>query len=244
MTTAGLHWEYAMMPFRTALKLGRVSNLPTVWTNVLAGLALSALEPPWRLVAPLGVAVSLLYVSGMYLNDAFDARWDAANRAERPIPAGEVSARTVFRVGFAMMAAALVILAVATNSAALVAGLVLAGLILVYDVSHKGNPLAPFVMGLCRVAVYGVAANAAGNPLTPPLLAGAFFLFFYLVLLTLIARQETKDPKIPRLVGRLIAGISLVDGAQVLAMGHPWVALACAGAFVLTLRLQKRVAGT
>jgi hypothetical protein len=70
------------------------------------------------------------------------------------------------------------------------------------------------------------------------------FLFLYLVMLTMIARQETTDPRLPRLVARLIAGISLVDGAQLLAMGHPWVALACVGAFALTLALQKRVAGT
>jgi 4-hydroxybenzoate polyprenyltransferase len=233
-----------MMALGTALKLGRVSNLPTVWTNVLAGVALAALEPEWRVVLPVGIAVSLLYVAGMYLNDAFDRRWDAEHRPERPIPAGEVSARAVFQAGFGMMGAALVVLGAATTSRALVAGLVLAGLILLYDVSHKSNRFAPAVMGLCRVAVYFVAASAAGTALSPPLLVGAVFLFAYLVLLSSIARTETKDPKIPRLVGRLIAGIALVDGAQLLAIGHPWIALACVGAFALTLRLQKRVAGT
>jgi hypothetical protein len=64
------------------------------------------------------------------------------------------------------------------------------------------------------------------------------------VFLSSIARRETTDPKLPRLVGRLIAGISLVDGAQLLVIGQEWLALACVGAFALTLRLQKRVAGT
>ncbi len=232
------------MTLRTALKLGRVSNLPTVWTNVLAGVALATLEPPWKVVLPVGVAVSLLYVAGMYLNDAFDHGWDAQHRAERPIPAGEVPARLVFQAGFGMMAAALVILAVATNARTLVAGLVLAGLILLYDVSHKGNRLAPAIMGLCRVSVYAVAASATGTTFTPPVVVGAFFLFSYLVMLSTIARQETTDPKLPRLVSRLIAGISLVDGVQLLVVGEPWVALGCVGAFALTLRLQRRVAGT
>jgi 4-hydroxybenzoate polyprenyltransferase len=235
------------MTLGTALKLGRVSNLPTVWTNVVAGVALAVLEPRWRVVLPVGLAVSLLYVAGMFLNDAFDVRWDAQHRPERPIPAGEVPLATVFRAGFGMMAAALVVLGVAVSAQALFAGVVLAVLILVYDMSHKGNPIAPVVMGLCRVAAYGVAAAAAGAPFAPPVVIGAAFLFFYLVMLSIIARQETKDPKdpkVPRLVSRLIAGISLVDGLQLLVVGHPLAALLCVGAFVLTLRLQRRVAGT
>jgi 4-hydroxybenzoate polyprenyltransferase len=233
-----------MMSGRTALKLGRVSNLPTVWTNVIAGMALSTLEPSWKAALPVGVAVSLLFVAGMYLNDAFDHRWDAAHRPERPIPAGDVSARAVFQAGFGMMLVALVVLAVGTTGRALVAGLVLAGLILAYDVSHKGNRFAPAITGLCRVAVYGVAASATGRTFAPPVVVGAAFLFLYLVTLSLIARQETTDPRLPRLVGRLIAGISLVDGLQLLVIGEPWLALGCVGAFALTLVLQKRVAGT
>jgi 4-hydroxybenzoate polyprenyltransferase len=231
------------MTLQTALKLGRVSNLPTVWTNVLAGVALAALEPPWRVVLPVGIAVSLLYVAGMYLNDAFDARWDAQHRPERPIPSGEVSARLVFRAGFGMMAAALILLAVTTNTQAVVAGLVLAGLIVLYDTRHKGNRFAPALMGLCRVAVYAVAAAATGT-FAPPVAVGALFLFGYLVMLSMIARQETTNPKVPALVGKLIAGIALIDGLQLVAVDQAKVALACVGAFALTLALQRRVAGT
>ena len=229
---------------RTALKLGRVSNLPTVWTNVIAGVALSTLEVSWEIVLPVAVAASLLYVAGMYLNDAFDRRWDAQHRPDRPIPAGEVSARLVFQSGFAMIGAALVVLAVATSSRAFVAGVVLAGLVVLYDVSHKRTRFAPAIMGLCRVGVYLLASSAAGRTFAPPVVVGALFLFCYLVFLSTIARRETTDPKLPRLVGRLIAGISLVDGAQLLVVGEWWAALACVGAFALTLTWQRRVAGT
>jgi 4-hydroxybenzoate polyprenyltransferase len=243
------------MSVRTALKLGRVSNLPTVWTNVLAGMALNNGVADARVTVPVfvpvfvpvGVAVSLLYVAGMYLNDAFDHRWDAQHRPERPIPAGEVDARTVFVAGFGMMAAALVILLLGPGGArTLVPGGALAGLILLYDVSHKKNPAAPIVMGLCRVAVYFTAARAVAPRLAfaPPVYVGAAFLLFYLVTLSLIARDETKNPKLRGLVGWLIAGISLVDGAQLLVMGHAGLAVACAGAFVLTRLLQRRIAGT
>ncbi|HEV3030750.1 MAG TPA: hypothetical protein VG319_03870, partial [Polyangia bacterium] len=127
---------------------------------------------------------------------------------------------------------------------AFVAGLALAGLILLYDVTHKRTRLAPLVMGLCRVAVYLVAACAAAPRVAPPVYAGATLLFFYLVTLSMIAREETTNARLPRLVAGLIAGISLVDGAQLLVIGHAWPALACVGAFVLTLALQRRVAGT
>ena len=95
------------MSWQVALRLGRVSNLPTVWTNTLAGIVLAGgrVLEPWTL--PLLVALSLFYVAGMYLNDAFDAGIDARERPERPIPAGLVSAETVFTLGFAMMALAL-----------------------------------------------------------------------------------------------------------------------------------------
>jgi 4-hydroxybenzoate polyprenyltransferase len=230
---------------RTALRLGRVSNLPTVWTNVMAGLALNAgaLEP--RVIGLLGLATSLFYVAGMYLNDAFDWRWDAQHRPERPIPAGEISAGAVFTAGFGMMAAGLALLAIGPGRPApFFGGLGLAACILFYDVSHKKNPLAPVVMGLCRVAVYVIAALAAAPHLASPVYVGAGLQLAYLVGLTLVARHETRNPRLPRLVGQLIAGISLLDAAVLLALGHPIAALVATAGFPLTRLFQQRIAGT
>jgi 4-hydroxybenzoate polyprenyltransferase len=230
---------------RTALSLGRVSNLPTVWTNVAAGLVLGGGAPTVAVIVPVALAASLLYVAGMFLNDAFDRTWDAQNRPERPIPAGEVTARTVFIAGFGLMALGLAILwGGPGGDRAILPGLALAALIVLYDASHKRNPLAPAVMGLCRVAVYVVGARAGSVGFAPPLFVGMAFLFSYLVALTLVARRETTDPKIPRLVGRLIAGICLVDGAQLLVLGEPWLAAGCLAAFFVTRRLQRWVRGT
>ena len=232
------------MTLRTALRLGRVSNLPTVWTNVMAGLALNggALEP--RLIVPLGLATSLFYVAGMYLNDAFDWRWDAQHRPERPIPAGEVSARTVFAAGFAMMAAGLAVLALIAGPASVLGGLALCACIVLYDVSHKKNPLAPVVMGLCRVAVYVIAALAVSSRLASAVYLGGGLQLAYLVALTLVARHEHKNPRLPRLVGQMIAGISLLDAAVLLAAGHPIGALIAVAGFPLTRLFQRKIAGT
>ena len=57
--------------------------------------------------------MSLHYVGGMFLNDAFDREIDAVERPERPIPSGAMSATEVFAIGYGMLVAGTVLLAVA-----------------------------------------------------------------------------------------------------------------------------------
>lgn len=192
------------MNLKVALQLGRVSNLPTVWTNVLAGVALagalSECAPPGRAragaatIAALALVMSLFYVGGMWLNDAFDRHFDARMRPERPIPSGRATAREVFVGGFTLLAAALLglgLLAIAAPSAwsLMTCGVILTALIVLYDMHHKDNPLSPILMGLCRVLVYLTAA-AAVAPLSARVYGGAAVLLSYLIGLTYVARQE------------------------------------------------------
>lgn len=180
---------------RVYLRLGRVSNLPTVWTNVLCGMALSGSGPRASEVALVGFAVSLMYVGGMFLNDAFDREIDARERPERPIPSGLVSAREVFAVGYGLLGAGVLIVGghayVANRGMApALASALLAGAIVLYDAWHKGNPLSPALMGACRVLVYVSAALAAGGQLGSAVIGGGVALLFYLIGLTAIAKQE------------------------------------------------------
>jgi len=183
--------------WRVALKLGRISNLPTVWTNTLAGVVLAGGATGDARVPWLMLALSLCYVAGMFLNDAFDRKFDARHRPERPIPAGEVTATTVFRVGFGMLAAGIALLAwvgygfpEGTGWRPAVAGLTLGITIVFYDWNHKENRLSPIVMGLCRVLVYISAAYAfAVDPPGRVFLMG-FLLLCYLIGLTYVAKQE------------------------------------------------------
>lgn len=234
--------------FEIFLRLGRVSNLPTVWTNVAAGMALAGAPTlPVVLLVLLALAASLLYVGGMYLNDAFDARWDAAHRPERPIPAGDVSAATVFVAGSTMLGAGVLLVAVATGGAGqpLIAALALAALIVLYDVSHKGNPLAPVIMALCRVTVYVLAALAlAPAPVPGTFYLGAGAVLSYLAFLSTLARKETLHPRLPKMIGSLVAGIALLDAAILLLTGHGLACLVAAGAFLVTLGAQRRVPGS
>jgi 4-hydroxybenzoate polyprenyltransferase len=185
------------MTLADAVRLGRISNLPTVWTNVAAGIALAG-GVVWDARTPLlMLAFSLAYVGGMYLNDAFDAEIDARQRRERPIPAGRVRRSTVFGAGFGLLAGAVVLLlaigympASGTGAWPAVTGLVLAATIVLYDWQHKGNPIGPVLMGLCRALVYIGAGLAHSADLPGPLLAGALLLFSHIVGLTYLAKQE------------------------------------------------------
>lgn len=180
-----------MTALRTHLVLGRVSNLPTVWTNALAGAALAGFAPgPGALLAVM-LALSLFYLGGMYLNDAFDAEVDARERAARPIPSGRIARRTVAMIGLALLAAG-VLLAFLPGPGPGLAGLALAAAVVLYDWLHKRTPLAPLLMGACRFLGYAMAALAAAG-LTAAALTGATGLFAHTVGLTYAARQEAYD---------------------------------------------------
>jgi 4-hydroxybenzoate polyprenyltransferase len=183
--------------WKTYLALGRVSNLPTVWSNVLVGVLLAGTATSPRDVALLMAALSLFYVGGMFLNDAFDRNIDAKIHPERPIPSGRVSATEVFVIGFGMMAAGaalLMLVAVASGHGAFPAlgsGLALGVLIVVYDVWHKNNPVGPLLMGGCRMLVYLCAALAVAGTISRSVLGASLVLLSYLIGLTYVAKQET-----------------------------------------------------
>jgi hypothetical protein len=180
---------------RTVLELGRVSNLPTVWSNVLAGMVLAGGAPEAVSLLVIGIAASSLYTGGMVLNDAFDAEIDAHERPERPIPSGRVSRRAATNLGAAFLGLGVALVAVhavvtGIGVLAIFAAAVTAGLIVLYDRWHKGNPYGPLLMGLCRVGVYAIAGLSVRATLTPPLAVGAVLLLGYVLGLTYVAKRE------------------------------------------------------
>lgn len=185
--SAALH----LPPARTLLVLGRVSNLPTVWTNVLAATVISGADPWSAATLLVAVAMSAFYTGGMFLNDAFDREIDARERPGRPIPAGQVAAGAVFAIGYGLIALGLALLLL-FSTAALFAGIALAATIIAYDLHHKDNPLGPVVMGLCRALVYVATASALGE-VSLAIVAAAIAVFAHVVGLTYAAKQEAVD---------------------------------------------------
>lgn len=224
---------------RAYLLLARVSNLPTVWTNVLAAVVVAG-GPRESLMAAIA-AVSLFYMGGMVLNDAFDAGVDAAMRADRPIPAGDVTRPEAFMLGAALIGLGeLVLLSVSHPRPALVWGLGLAAAIVFYDFKHKGQAFGPVVMGLCRALVYCVAAAGAMGTVSSPVFIAAALMWAYIIVLTWLAKNAGLGYAVPW----MLAGICLVDAAILAGSGEPLLAALAATGFVVTLALQRVVPGT
>jgi 4-hydroxybenzoate polyprenyltransferase len=217
------------------LRLGRISNLPTVWTNAWTGAILGGAAVDAALGLVLAVALSAFYVGGMFLNDAFDWRFDQQVRPERPIPRGLISVAEVYAVGLGLLAVGLALLAAASAladgamAAALAAGAVLAALIVYYNWRHKGDPFSPLVMALCRAMSYVAAAAAGGTALAAQVLWGACALTAWVIGLSYVAKQENLREvrnlwPLAFLAGPLLYGVSA-------APGGPYVL--SAGAFIL-----------
>jgi hypothetical protein len=210
------------VPLGTLLRLGRVSNLPTVWSNVVAATVIAGGNPLGPLTGLVLLAMTLFYVGGMYLNDVFDRDVDARERPSRPIPAGEITALAVFGVGFGLLASGVVVMAVC-GSAALAPALALCGAIVFYDAYHKGNPLSPVLMGLCRLFVYvGAAAAVVGFVPTSIWIAG-MALTAHVIGLTYAAKQESLN-RVERLWPLALLALPLMIAAPAIAE-RPWVAV-------------------
>ena len=188
-----------------------MSNLPTVWTNALLGAVLSG-APTAGGVLLAALSLSLLYVGGMWLNDAFDAEIDAAERAGRPIPGGEIGRGAVFAGGAALLTAG--VLAAAASGGALGA-LALAGTVVLYDWSHKRTALAPAIMGATRCLAVLLGAAMTGG-VTGAAWIGGLGLGAYVAGLTYAARQEAYD-RIERAWPLAVLALPLA-----LALGWAW----------------------
>jgi 4-hydroxybenzoate polyprenyltransferase len=174
---------------RTLLVLGRVSNVPTVWSNCLAAWLLGGGGPEWRL-AIAAAGATLLYIGGMFLNDAFDAGFDAQHRRERPIPSGAIGLRTVWRLGFSFLALGVLLFAT-LGLVPLLLALALGGCIVLYDAVHKLVTFSPVLMASCRFFLYLAAASAAQMGVTGLTVWSAFVLGAYIVGLSCLARHES-----------------------------------------------------
>ena len=178
-----------MAALRTFLILGRVSNLPTVWSNCVAGWWLGGGGNTGKLPL-LFVGASLLYLGGMFLNDAFDEGFDLQYRRERPIPSGAISAQTVWLMGFSMLAAGLICAFAAGRTTGILAILMI-GCILVYDAIHKLITVSPVIMAGCRFLLYLMAASVASAGVSGSAIWCGLALGAYVVGLSYVAAKES-----------------------------------------------------
>jgi 4-hydroxybenzoate polyprenyltransferase len=181
--------------FGVLLVLGRVSNLPTVWSNCLAAWLLSG-AGPWPRFFFLTLGATLLYTAGMFLNDAFDADFDRQYRPERPIPSGLISPRTVWVVGCSLLLLSWLAL-VPLGTTTILFGASLAGLIVLYDAIHKHTIFAPIFMAGCRFLLYLLAGCSADTGFSSALLLCALALAAYITGISYLARGESLQGAAP-----------------------------------------------
>jgi len=257
---------------RALLELARVSNLPTVWSNVMMGLAWSLSVTVQTSAAPfallrshltLFIGASLMYIAGMMLNDASDAEVDAKERPSRPIPSGRISRQTAWRLGFAALVVGLglVILRCDVNAGSIaftfangwviLGGALLATLIVLYNAIHQRWAGAVMLMAACRgilVFTAVVSLLSADQGLAIPawalvLLLPVGVLFAYTLILSGVARHEVEAGR-AWVVGGLIVAMPLVDAAM-LACVSQWSAMCfCLTCAGLTWAGQRWVAGS
>ena len=212
----------------TLLRLGRISNLPTIWTNVLAGAVIAGGGERSDNLALILMAMTAFYVGGMYLNDYFDRVADARDRPGRPIDAGEIRANSVLLIGFGLLAVGVGLL-ISFGPGAILCGILLAGVIVLYDVWHKGNMLSPVVMGSCRALVYIGTGVAVSGSISNALLIGAMALAFHTAGITYAAKQESLD-RVGNLWPLVLLAVPLLVALPALFSG--WMVIA---AFILLL---------
>jgi len=214
------------------LGLGRVSNLPTVWTNTIAGVVLAggAISDPRLLL--LLLAMSACYIAGMFLNDVFDSEIDALERPERPIPSGLIDAATVSKAAWALFGLAVVLLLIigflfnnGTGWWPLLFGIFLIAAIVFYNVHHKDNPASPIVMGTCRMLVYLSCAYAITSKPSLSVFICAVLAVAYLIGLTYVAKQENLT-EIKNLWPLACLGLPIIYGlTQISHQNYTWIYL-------------------
>jgi hypothetical protein len=178
----------------------RLMRLPTVFTamaDILCGFLLTHQVTASDLPATPGLWLLLLasaglYLSGMVLNDVFDAGLDAVERPERPIPSGRIRLSSAAFLGVALMTGGIVAAALVQTTTLWVA-ITIAICVLLYDGYAKATWLGPFVMGSCRGLNILLGASATAGPFLSADTAhvpAALGLTVYIIGVTIFARNE------------------------------------------------------
>ncbi|MHC4611526.1 MAG: UbiA family prenyltransferase, partial [Planctomycetota bacterium] len=164
-----------------------------------------------------------LYSGGTVLNDVSDARRDALERPERPLPSGTISRRAAAVLAGLLLATGLA-LASAAGLSPLRLAAPLVACIVAYDLLLKTTPLAPVLMGVCR-ALNLMLGMSVVQPLPhAPALYVAALMWLYIASVTFFARREALGGSRVRLtlgtVGAAVAVLGLVGLVAVLERPH------------------------
>lgn len=210
------------------LQLLRLPNVFTAVADVMMGFLVTRHELQPALYFSLLVATSCcLYLSGMVLNDVFDADVDAREQPDRPIPSGRISLSAAKLVGWGLLAAGLLIawclaVLIANDWRPGVVASLLAACILMYNGPLKRNRIAPLLMAECRFlnVLLGMSLSLIIWDEFEILIATGIGIYIFGV--TVFSRTDAETSSRRRLVSGLlilVGGMSLLAAVPVLT-GH------------------------
>lgn len=222
------------------IQLLRPANIITAVADIWAGFAVAGgslavfyinnSESPDMLAPLLWLTLSTigLYGGGVAFNDVFDAKLDAVERPERPIPSGKVPLKraTWLASGFLLIG---VLAAWQVSMTSALIALLIAILAVLYDFRGKHQLiLGPINMGLCR------AGNLLlGISIAPAAALGQYWYLgiiplVYVAAITMISRGEVHGKNKKALLGGLAMYLLILLSLAGLALAvdeHLWQAL-------------------
>jgi 4-hydroxybenzoate polyprenyltransferase len=172
------------------LQLMRPANIITSMADILAGFAVSigafipilflvpaAFTASDELFPVIGSQLALLLLStiglyggGVVFNDVFDAKLDALERPERPIPSGRASLSGASTLGSILLLIG-ILAAFLVSSVSGIVAITVAILALVYNKWGKHTLLGPINMGMCRGGNLLLGMSALSGAALAPLLS-------------------------------------------------------------------------
>jgi hypothetical protein len=199
------------------LQLVRIPTVFTAMADIFLGFLLTrpSLAPVDTFAFLLAASVCI-YWTGMILNDYFDRDVDSQERPGRPIPSGRIPAGSALKLGVMLNVAGLG-LAACAGQLSLQIALLLTLCVWLYDGVLKKTPVAPLLMGSCRLfnVLLGASASPTGAMWWCPQMHVAIGLGIYVCGLTWFARQEAKTSARPQLISAsfvINAGLATLFG--------------------------------
>lgn len=251
----------AAINIKAYLQLTRPANIITAIADIWAGFAVSGaaalllsqnteignayvLPLIWLSLSTIG-----LYGGGVAFNDVFDAKLDAIERPERPIPSGKVKKSNAIWMA-ALLIALGVLAAFQVNLWSGFIALAVGLLAVLYDAWGKHQAIfGPINMGLCRAGNLLLGISVIPE-LLPDFWALGLIPLAYVSAITMISRGEVHGKNKNALIGGLVIYILIIASLLFIAFmegNAGWMVIPFVGLFaymilpplIKAMRLQQ-----
>ena len=212
-----------MRNYMKYIKLMRPANVVTAVADILLGYAASGAvgnifsddNYSYDNLIALVISTMGLYAGGVVLNDVCDAKLDAVERPERPIPSGAVSLKKATVLGVLLLVVGIVAAFQASVLSGMIA-LVISFLVALYNAYGKHQLVfGPLNMGACRGmnVLLGVSA-------IPAMVSELWFIslisILYIAAITMISRGEVHGGSKKIIIAALFIYLMVVMSVVVL----------------------------